>query len=1106
LNADPAAGNNDHFALQSLLDTVAEDPGRRTKIIYFPEGEYEVDQALIVPLLGSNNASARVVLQGQSRDRVLIRLSDDSNVENAVVRFQIRQAADAFRNAVRDLTIDVGAGNPAADGLRFVGSNQATVRNVNIRSSDPGFAGRVGLELGRIRNDPNRGTENISSGPLLIENVGIDGFDVGIRTGHQVASQTFEDIELTNQQVFGWINETNQNVFARNVTSLNEVRAIQNAGGAGNGVFTLLDSQLTGVGIASGTNAIFTEERLYARNVDTSGYGSAIDYQPSGEQFPRDAVLSGTFVEEYWSEGAEDSNTGGAAETFEGSPDAMLGLPVQDSPEPPLDLDLANWASPHSFVTSNADGTPSGLPGDQFDDAAAIQAAIDSGATTIYFQNAGDWVIDDAVEIRGSVERLLGLESILVTRSGDGVVRIGNTSADAVVIERFDSRRGQRVGFDHVSDQTVVARNMIGFDYEPVSESPGDVFLYDIAAGTFTFRNQNVWGRQLNPEGAANVNDQDLPDQKILNDNANVWILGMKVETEGTIFRTINGGQTELYGLYRNNATSSDADNPAFVTVDASLSVANFDSASSANNAWAVHASETRSGITQTIERIDSTIYTAFDDATLWDVRRDIILDNLDEEVTFQGEWLSSATKPGGYIDSDIAFSDDPNASARFSPTLPVSGQYDVFVRWIGESRRKSDHKGHSTAVPLQINHSLGSENLTLDQTRGGGKWVKVGTYFFDAGTNGSVVLGTNPGSNSRKTIADGVRFSLSDTSGEVPDLRTEFQISAPTRTINAGVFSGGEYTFNADQGLIFDATDAEGRQLFVTEVQQGIGGTIAFSGDGAFTYSPQPWFSGWDILRFSVTNGTNTTTGYAQIFVADSFDASTGTIRRELTPAELVEANAQVIDSVRAESSNGGFIFRMLDTARNGSGIGAQPGHSRTNGNDHFLGVQDAAPVLDLGDTYELKTLRLWNYNVGQVNGITDRLTTLGVKTLQIYVDPDSDNDAFGENFILAKTIELPEAPGRTDYSGNVFVLDGVQARYVRIEAISNHGSNISSGLSDLEFRGTLVKSAKSSLIETISVASASSERDSSSSAPRTLGSGFFSWCGCNRHGAPHR
>ncbi|MEO1524246.1 MAG: glycosyl hydrolase family 28-related protein [Planctomycetota bacterium] len=1091
LNADPAAGNNDHAALQTLFDTIAEDPSQRTKIIYFPDGEYLVDQALIVPLLDGNDASARVVLQGENRDRVVIRLADQSALEDAVVRFQIRSAADAFRNAVRDLTIDVGAGNPDADGLRFVGSNQATVRNVHIRSSDPNHAGRVGLELGRV----NRGgiNEATSSGPLLIEDVSVDGFEIGIRTEHQVASQTFENISLSNQLTFGWKNETNQNVFARNVTSTNEVRAIQNAGGAGNGVFTLLDSQLVGVGDAVNDIAIFTEERLYARNVQTIGYAAAVDYQPSGEQFPRDAVLGGTLIEEYWSEGAQDSNTGGAVETFSGAPDATLGLPVEDSPETPLESDLSKWASPTSFVTVNPDGTPSGVPGDTFDDAAAVQSAIDSGATTIYLPNNGDWVIDDAVEIRGNVERLIGLESSLVTRSGDGVIRIGETTADTLVLERFESRRGQRVGFDHVSDQTIVARNLIGFDYRPVSDSPGDVFLYDVSLGTVTFRNQHVWARQLNPEGAADVTDPNLPDQKILNDNASVWILGMKVETEGTVVRTINGGQTELLGVYRNNASFSDANNPAFVTVDASLSVANFDSSTAASGAWAVHASETRDGITQTLDRIESTLYTAYSDATRWDLQQEVLIDNLDEEVSYVGGWSSSATKPGGYIGSDVAFSDDPNALASFHPDLPVAGQYDVFVRWIGESRRKSDHKGHSTTVPVQVTHAEGTQSLAVNQTVDGGRWIKIGSYNFDAGQTAEVEFGTNPGSNERKTIVDGVRFSLVNSDNPIPELEAAFPIQTQTRTVSDGIFAGGQYSFDADNGLLAGDFDRDGNELSVTAVRPGIGGEVTFAGDGSFSYAPRPWFTGWDVFEYTVSNGTQSTTGFAQILVADSFDSDTGELRRELTGAEQAELNSTVIETVRAESSNGGFPFRVLGTARNDAGIGGQPGHSRERGNDHYLGPANASPTFDLGGLYQLNTIRLWNFNVGQVDRITNRQTENGIRRLNVYVDTDTDGDAFGESFTLAQTIELPEAPGRSDYSGEVFDLGGVQARYVRIEAVSTHGQTASAGLSDLEFRGSLISPVEVDEVESIRVAEFSSERGNESSAQRTLGSGYF-------------
>ncbi|MEM7313519.1 MAG: glycosyl hydrolase family 28-related protein, partial [Planctomycetota bacterium] len=891
LNADPAAGNDDHAALQTMLDTLAEDRNLKTKIIYFPEGEYMVSQSLRIPQFGSNGASARVVMQGEHRDRVIIRLTDNSNVEEAVVRFQIQRAADAFRNAVRDLTIDIGSGNPEADGLRFVGSNQATVRNVHIQSSDPNYVGNVGLELGRI----NRAglNENTSSGPLLIENVSIDGFELGIQTENQVASQTIKNITLTNQLDHAWVNRNNQNVFARNVTIVGNLeRAIDNSRSGIGGVFTIVDSSITGIASADVTplEGIRTVGRLYARNIENNGFENAIVYRLDGK--PQTQIKT-SLVEEYWSEGnrrdKNNGNTGGASETFAGSPDTMLNLPVQDSPEQQLDTNFSNWSSPGSESNrrTNPDGTPSGVAGDEFDDALAIQAAIDSGATTIYFPNNGDWVVDEAVTVRGSVERLIGLESALVTRSGDGVFRLDETTADAVVIERFDSRRGQVVGFDHISDQTIVARNLIGFDYRPVSDSPGDLFMYDVSHGDFEFRNQNVWARQLNPESSADVNDPDLPDQKILNDNANVWILGMKIENAGTIVRTINGGQTELLGVYRNNDRISERENPAFVTVDSALSVANFDYATSAGNistierdgqtvsfqtAWEVHASETRDGLTQIIPEIKSVVYTAFADDTLWDLRQDVIVDNLDPEATFTGEWQSSSELPNTFLDSDFAFSVDPTATATFTPDVPVAGEYDVFVRWVGESRLKSSHQGHTRAAPVQVNYLGGTDNRSFNQTIDGGQWVQVGTYDFAAGTNGSVSFGTNPGSNARKTLVDGVRFSLVRAAGEVPVLREDFPIQQNTLTIDAGVFAGGTYDIDAASGFLAEDIESNGESLSVTSVQEGIGGEVTFAADGSFTYTPQPWFTGWDVLEYTVTNGTESTTGVAQILVQDSF------------------------------------------------------------------------------------------------------------------------------------------------------------------------------------------------------------------------------------------
>ncbi len=54
--------------------------------------------------------------------------------------------AQRFRNAVRDLTLEVGARNSGAIGMQFNASNQGTVRNVTIRAAEG--SGRIGLDLG----------------------------------------------------------------------------------------------------------------------------------------------------------------------------------------------------------------------------------------------------------------------------------------------------------------------------------------------------------------------------------------------------------------------------------------------------------------------------------------------------------------------------------------------------------------------------------------------------------------------------------------------------------------------------------------------------------------------------------------------------------------------------------------------------------------------------------------------------------------------------------------------------------------------------------------------------------------------------------------------
>lgn len=1078
LNVDPTPGNNDHAALQAAIDTYTGS----SRIMYLPAGEYEIDQPLVFPIVQSNRATSGAVLQGQNKDSVTIKVTDNVGLDSSALQFQI-VTADAFRNAVRDLTIDIGSGNPLASGLTFTGNNNATIQNVHVVSSDPDHAGKVGLQLGTGEN-----------GPLLVENVSVDGFDVGIRTAFQTASQTFEDISLTNQQLYGWVNEGDQNVFARNVTSVNEVQAIRNfpVFAGENSVFTLVDSALTGVGNASDVPAIRTEERFYASNIDTTGYKNPISYSQRNGFVAGNIFIDGDGIEEYWSEGTEGSRRGGGTfELFEGSPDASLQLLVQDAPEVPPETDFTKWASPTAFVTTNPDGTPSGVAGDLFDDSLAIQAAIDSGATTLYFP-FGSWLVERTVDVRGNVNRINGLESRIGSLSGDGALRIVDGVSQTVVYERFGGFTTNRVQIRHDSSRTLVARNLQGFGYQPITEAPGDLFIYDVVDGEFEFRNQNVWARQFNVEGRADVNDPNLPNQKILNDNSNLWVLGLKIENQGTIVRTINGGQTELLGVYRNNNVFSDADNPAFVTVDAATSVVNFDSATAASNAYALWASETRDGETRTSDRFGfGHVYSAFSDEALWDSRREIVIDNLDSEVALDGTWQTTSSVPGGFIDSDAAFSNDPDATATITPNLPVDGEYEVYLRWINNWGGQS-HTGRSSTIPVSVQDNDAGAELTIDQTRDGGKWNSIGTFSFDSGTTGNVLIGTDD--SNRNAVFDGARFVLRQPSGTLPE-PDAFPIAAAADVFQDQIFSGGSYVFDGALSVLANDIELDGSALTVTEFDQGIGGRVEISPDGNLSYQAHSWFSGWDAFDYSVSNGEMTTTATVQVFVADSFDPLTGQLRRELTPAEQKEKDFPFIETIAVEEFAGDRASRLLGPGRRTElGIGGKPGHAREGSGIHFTGPQDASVTFDLGGTYELETTRIWNYNQQDESRFLLRRTGFGAGSIDVYADPDSDGNGFASDFVFVKTIDLAEASARNDYSGEVFDLDGTTARFVRLVVTQPLEDLPTTGLSEVEFRGSFLSEPSSPLIDNVRIADVSSEPNPDRRANSTLGPGYSS------------
>ncbi|NJL49739.1 MAG: cadherin-like domain-containing protein [Leptolyngbyaceae cyanobacterium SM2_5_2] len=229
-----------------------------------------------------------------------------------------------------------------------------------------------------------------------------------------------------------------------------------------------------------------------------------------------------------------------------------------------------------------------GLPNDDIDDTAAIQQAIDSGATTVYLPN-GFWKLNGTVELRNNVRRFTATEAVVFEdNSGNGVIKlVENGTQPTVVVERFETRD---IAFVQDSTRTLVMSSLITKQYYNTPTGTGDLFIEDVSGGPWTFTNQNVWARQINPETVLNP--------RIKNDGGNLWILGYKTEDEGTLVETTNGGQTEVIGAYALNGEFGDI--PAFISDNSSLSVVSASFRTFDVGSVPIGFQETRNGVTRT--------------------------------------------------------------------------------------------------------------------------------------------------------------------------------------------------------------------------------------------------------------------------------------------------------------------------------------------------------------------------------------------------------------------------------------------------------------------------------------------------------------------------
>lgn len=545
--ATPDDESDDTAGIQKALD--AHPNGNR--IIYLPAGKWIVRDTLRWPDgTHGGDAQKRTILQGAGQTLTTLQLPDATpgfGDEKARALIWTGTApAQRFRNAVRDLTIAIGSGNSQAIALQFNASNQGCIRNVTLRAA--AGSGHIGLDLGHCNE----------IGPLLVRNLVVEGFDIGISTKWPVNSNTFEHVRLRGQRKFGWHNY-HQMVFVRGLVSENAATAIYNEKDSW-GTVTLVDSKLQGVGAAAKTPGVLNQRGMSLRNVDVSGYPVSIDHADKGRD-KGDVTTAGVITED-----TSHANVSALFREVKDKTFATAGevrhLLVKETPDIAWGDPAKDWVNLLKF---GAD------PNGKHDSSAALQTAIDSGAKTIFLPASANFRFESEVEIRGPVERIIGLEGRFFTKGGavwrlvDGKHPRGLPDAPAVILERCNNRSGGLgITMQHESKRTLIVSSWIGMNVE--GQGSGDIFLDDFCGRLdLNQPGQSAWCRQLNTEHTGTM---------CRNNGGKLWILGMKTEKIGTIIETVNGGITDAAGIFIYSNQGWDEKVPAFVITDSTATLA----------------------------------------------------------------------------------------------------------------------------------------------------------------------------------------------------------------------------------------------------------------------------------------------------------------------------------------------------------------------------------------------------------------------------------------------------------------------------------------------------------------------------------------------------
>ena len=542
----------------------AKQFGNMSRVVFLPNGTYRLTRSLVV------KSAVGPWLYGESRDGVILKLDDGVKDVTAVLRTHPNEkgptSADWFMRNLRNFTVDVGD-NPGTDGIRYYATNSGILKNVRVIGK-----GKVGINAGFLDQ----------SGPNLIQDVEIDGFERGIQS-QWVWGGTLSRVKIKNCRSEGVYVSANvaaiEDLTVEN-TPVAIVNDLPNDWDHWSGVIALTGGKFSG-GKADGP-AILNKGKLYARNVEVMGFAKAIESSGSNGE------CEGLTVAEF--------SSSKVRKLWDDAPDAALKLPIKREPEVPWEHDHTKWLCVDDHGAK---------AGDNKDDTDAIEqafaAAAKEGKTIVYFRGIGgsdpNWYeLKRSLRVPAPVRLVIGLGFGRVLGKDGGGFIVDDASAPVVKFQNLDSFGGPPIRLTNAAAKNVLFAESSGV--KVVGDGEGDIFITDCPAGVhLKKKGQHCWARHLNPEGTS---DNGL----VQNDGGVLWCLGVKHEGQGVRFATRAGGKTEILGVFNYGGTKDEKDpRPSFIVEDASFSLAGIREIAFDQHTALNKVRETRSGETRTLDK-----------------------------------------------------------------------------------------------------------------------------------------------------------------------------------------------------------------------------------------------------------------------------------------------------------------------------------------------------------------------------------------------------------------------------------------------------------------------------------------------------------------------